>query len=44
MQDRMATEADAFDGFQLRVGVNSGLVLSAPRSRTRDGSTEWDGA
>jgi class 3 adenylate cyclase/tetratricopeptide (TPR) repeat protein len=30
MQDRMATEADAFDGFQLRVGVNSGVVLFAP--------------
>ena len=30
MQDRMVTEMDALGGFQLRVGVNSGVVLFAP--------------
>lgn len=30
MQDRMVTDADVLDGFQLRVGVNSGVVLFAP--------------
>jgi class 3 adenylate cyclase/tetratricopeptide (TPR) repeat protein len=30
MQERMAADADAVDAFQLRVGVNSGVVLFAP--------------